>query len=668
MNFPKYNLLPMKKNNYCIAYIFLIVPFIYSGALAQTTVPLNDSIPQHIFTHYEIESLKDETGKYTLTDILTPVINQRFQPTGLQTPTINKLNVTHWYRIRIGHNRSTVQQWILEFFDQTIDDITVYAPDGKNHFITTRMGEKYPFAEREYHHKNPTFNLNTQLKGDYVYYIRIKSSRPVDVIIALRSVNWFIHYAVDEYFLFGIFYGMVLIFSLYNLMMFIIMKNRQYLYYVLYNISIAMYEMCTDGVAYQYLWPSSPQWNQYAYGIALYGASIFALLFIKDFLSIKYRSPRLNKVLYLAIGVRTAFFFACFFINHQWFNYKYVELISLLTVVVCSIYSLRKGYKPAMFVVVGYFLLLAGFLVKALLTFHIHVLPYGPVTHYLLSVCFIMEMFFVSMAIGDKVAQLKKKREIVQKRMINEMRENAVLNEELNQERDKAQQLVIDQMKYNAELKDALNKELEIKVEERTREVRERSLIIEEQNEELRMANELLQQQEQEIAQINVMLENDNDLLKTNVEAIAKARIMSADVGFDEFSKIYPDNDSCFRFLSELKWSKGFSCNKCATTTFYSGHLPFSRRCTKCGYEESVTTNTIFQNIRIPINKAFYMVFLVYSSKGKISSHKLSEIVGIRQSTCWAYSSKIKKVMEERKKVLKNAGQKGWSELVLDLN
>lgn len=659
---------PLRRNIYYLSCFFILVLFNYSGVSAQKVVSLNDSIAQHIFIHYEIESLVDSTGQYSLADVSSPLMNKQFKPGDIETPTINRFNVTHWYRINIDHNGDIKKHWILEFFDQTIDDITVYSPEGNNHFQVTRLGNKHPFAEREYYHKNLILDLNSQLKGDFVYYIRIQSSRPADIIIVLRSISWFVHYALDEYFFFGIFYGMVLIFSLYNFMMFIVMKNRQYLYYVLYNLSIAAYEMCTDGIAYQYIWSSWPHWNQYAYGVALYCASMFALLFTRSFLSIKARSPWLSKVLYFAIGIRTAFFLACFFINHQWFSYKYVELISLLTIVFCCVYSLKKGYHAARYVVVGYFFLLAGFLVKALLTLHIHILPNGPVAHYFLSFCFVMEMLFVSLAIGDKVRQLKKKREIVQKRVINEMRENAILNEELNRERDKAQQMVIDQMKYHAELKDALNKELEIKVEERTREVTERSLIIEEQNEELRMANELLQQQEHKIAQINTILEKDNTSLKTNVEIITLARIMSTDVDFEEFSKIYPDNDSCYRFLAELKWGKGYSCNKCGTTTFYNGHLPFSKRCVKCGYEESVTTNTIFQNTRIPINKAFYMVFLVYTSKGNISSHKLSEILGIRQSTCWTYSSKIKKVMEDRKKVLKNAGQKGWSELVLDNN
>ncbi|MDB5013111.1 MAG: ATPase, partial [Daejeonella sp.] len=211
-------------------------------------------------------------------------------------------------------------------------------------------------------------------------------------------------------------------------------------------------------------------------------------------------------------------------------------------------------------------------------------------------------------------------------------------------------------------------KVLEGLVEKRTSEVVEKASIIEQQNDELSQVNDLLQEQAQEISRMNILLEKDNQELSVNIEKVTRARVMSKDVDFEEFSKIYPDKETCFKYLSELKWQDTFSCKRCGNDHYLAGQLPYSRRCTKCRYEESVIANTIFQNSRIPINKAFYMLFLVYSSKGKISSHKLSEILSIRQSTCWSYGSKMKKVLEDRKKELKKDADKGWSMLLLDFD
>jgi two-component system, sensor histidine kinase LadS len=145
---------------------------------------------------------------------------------------------------------------------------------------------------------------------------------------------------------------------------------------------------------------------------------------------------------------------------------------------------------------------------------------------------------------------------------------------------------------------------------------------------------------------------------------VTEARLFSKEVDFEEFSKMYPDDVSCLKFLADIKWKDDFACSKCGYDHYSEGRSPHSRRCTKCGYDESVTAYTLLQNTRLPINKTFYMIFLVYSSKGNISSHKLSEILQIRQNTCWLYSSKIKKAMKEKKK--SGAEQKdGWHSILL---
>jgi len=59
------------------------------------------------------------------------------------------------------------------------------------------------------------------------------------------------------------------------------------------------------------------------------------------------------------------------------------------------------------------------------------------------------------------------------------------------------------------------------------------------------------------------------------------------------------------------------------------------------------------------------MFFLVYNSKGTISSYKLSQILSIRQSTCWTYNSKMQKLLKERKEEIKQAGDDGWIKLLL---
>ena len=247
-------------------------------AKAQDVVQISDTAKQQIFRYNKIDYFEDTHNSLDINQVKSPGFAEKFKVNKEATPVAGNPNSTWWYRIRIGANLQSKNNWILEFFDQTIDSITVYAPDRQNHYSATFLGSSRPFTARLYQHKNFSLNISNNFNGTAVYYVRIKSHQPVNVIIVLRSINWFISYALDEYFFFGVFYGMILVFGLYNLMMFIAMRQKQYLYYIAYNLSIGLYEMCADGIAYQYIWPASPIWNHNAYGVALFSASIFSVL------------------------------------------------------------------------------------------------------------------------------------------------------------------------------------------------------------------------------------------------------------------------------------------------------------------------------------------------------------------------------------------------------
>ncbi|HYH56186.1 MAG TPA: 7TM diverse intracellular signaling domain-containing protein, partial [Anseongella sp.] len=542
-----------------------------STARAQEPLAITDSIQQHIFSFGQIEYFKDPEGRLSISQVSSPAYDAKFRPSSASTPQNSDLSSFCWYRIRIRHDPDARNNYILEFFDQTIDDITAYLPDGEGGYRVEQLGDRYPFGNRLFDHKNFELALDNSTNEERTYYFRIRSSQRADVIIVLRSVSWFIHYALNEYFSFGIFYGMILIFSFHNLLMFIAVRQRQYLYYVLYILSVGVYEMSVDGIAYQYLWPGSPEWNQYAYAFALYCVSIFALLFTRNLLNVRSRAPALDKLIIGVLAARTLFFLFCLFFNPTWFNYKFIEFFPLAVAFYTGIYIRWKGYRPARFFVLGYSFLFLGFMLKFFIMLGYQGLNFGVISYYSLSFCFILEMVFLSFAIGDRVRLLKRKKDIAHRQIIQQMTENA-------------------------RLKDILNRELETQVQERTREVLNKSGIIAHQNEELLRANAMLQHQALEISRMNDLLQKDNRELQTNVEKVTMARVMSAEVDFEEFSKIYPDKESCFKFLAELKWGRGYTCRKCGNGHYFGGHLPYSRRCSKCSYEESVTANTIFQH------------------------------------------------------------------------
>ncbi len=593
------------------------------SALGQSIVSLRDSVPQYLFSYQEIEYLEDASGTLTIDDVTHPAVAERFRASPTFSPENYNRSSAYWYRIRVAHNPESAHQWQIEFFDQTIDRIDFFTPREDGGFSKQSFGDGFPFGARAVRHKNFFVKLPHEWPGVHTYYFRVESRQQANILVVLRTSGYFINYALDEYFFFGIFYGMILVFCFYNLLMFTAVRERHYIFYVLYLLSIGLYEMSADGIAYQYLWPDAVEWNQYAAGFMLYFASTTALLFAASLLNLKASHRRLWYLLAGVFVFRTLFLFASLTVAEEWFRFRFIEVVPFATAFFTAIYCLRKGYRPARFLVVGYAFLFLGMLIKLIQYLDLNWLPLGGMTHYGLGFAFIMEMLFLSFANGDRIRVMRIEKERAQRRMI-------------------------EQLHINHKLKDSLNRQLEDQVQIKTRELVEKSDFIAAQNAQLAKANQQLARQAEEIVAMNALLAQDNIQLKQDVEAVTEARLLSRDVDFEEFSAMYPNDDSCLKFLANIKWQSGFRCSKCHHTNYSEGRSPYSRRCSKCGYDESVTAYTLLQNTRLPINKAFYIIFLVYNSKGSISSHKLSAALNIRQSTCWAYSAKIRKAMKAK--------------------
>jgi hypothetical protein len=494
-----------------------------------------------------------------------------------------------------------------------------------------KMGDKLPFSQRTLLHKN--FEILLGMKSDtlMVYYFRVQSHGFADVRIAFRSVNRFVYYALSEYFLFGTFYGMILIISLYNFLVFLAIKEVKNIYYILYILSVAAYAMSYDGIGFQYLWPNHPEWNDYATGITLYSVIVWSLIFTRRFLRTKANAPVLDQILFWMIIGRSVFFLTEIFFLPHLLTYRNIEIIPLSLIFYAAITVWNRGYRPARFFVMAYGILFAGFFIRSLVYFN--VLPFTTPLHYSLHFSFVLEMLFLTFAMGDRIRILKAMR-------------------------DRALKRIIHHHEVNMQLKDKVNRELEKKVQERTLELNTK-------NEQLEKINEKLEQQSVEINQINSMLDLDNWKLKNSIKEVLNERLMEKTMDYRQFRTLYPDNLSCYRFLEQLKWEKKFECRKCVNEKYFDGSQKFSRRCTRCGYNESITAYTIFHHIKFPVEKAFYIGYLAVTGKDDYTLEMLSQEMGLRANTIWSFKKKVL----ERIKVLEKKGAKPtasvWQNVIL---
>ena len=588
----------------------------------QHTYDIADSTDQHIFVYDFIEYLEDPKDSITLKNILDGHHDHTFKPNTDFAPKNYNIHSAYWVRIKINHHSNSQKQWLLEFFDQTIDSIFAFIPKPNNRYDTILLGDAAPFSMRRIKHKNFIIPIENDHNKELTYYFKVKASHPIDIILVVRSYDFFSFYSLNEYFLFGIFYGLIILIGLYNLLLYFTIRETPYLHFVLYTYSVALFFSSSDGFSYQYLWSHWPFWNEIAYGVFMFFISVFGIFFTKHFLHLKYKAPKLNTILNGVLALRSIYFFSCLFFDKTWFDHLYIDIVPLVFVLAISAYFLWRGYKPARLATLAFFFLLIGSITKLLLATGIGNIGSGVINYYALNMAFLLQLIALSFALGDKVRILKNKK-------------------------DRAMRRIVKQHEINSRLQTKVNRELEQRVKERTLELNIK-------NEELKKTHDQMAEQAAEINKMNAMLDIDNWKIKKESKQEIRKKLLSRGVNYTEFIKIFPDDMICYQYLADVKWSQGFECKKCGHTNG-NQQKHHSRRCSRCGYIESATSHTVFHNVKFPLQKAFYISHLELTGT-KITTVELSRILKLRVATCSAFREKLRKALSgnDHKETLKN--------------
>jgi hypothetical protein len=564
----------------------------------------------------ELYSFEDPSNQLTFSDVKSPQFHSNFtQKPDFQPDDYNRSS-TYWVKLNFKLPEYD-GNYILEFYDQTIDSINVFLRQDGGLYRKYNLGDSYPFSSKSIKHKN--FDLTLDANSEFEAYIQIRNSQYADIRVGIKRIDRFIQYSLNEYFLYGIFYGMIIIISLYNLLIYLAIREIKYIYYTFYILSVGFYALCIDGIAYQYLWPEQPNWNQLAYGVALYFIILWSTIFSMRFLNTRIRAPKLHKLIIAVLIARSTLFFYALFFNPSLFRFRNIEIILLSLIFVSSIIVYRRGYKPARFFVVAYGILFTGFLMRALINWS--VIPFNTFNYYSLHIGFILEMLFLTFALSDRVRILKSNRDRALKRIVTQHEENVkVINR--------------------------INRGLEEKVEERTTDLNNKNLELEE-------TNEQINKQSREIAEINSMLDLDNWRLKNNIRKIQRERLLNKNLNFNEFTDIFDTKEHCLEILAAFKWKDGYECQKCNNQKYHLNESNLARRCTKCGYNESPTAFTIFKGIKFDLPKSF---FIVYSrlSEDRYTLDELSDLIEMRRNTIWEFKKKVEDEIENNGKAYLN--------------
>lgn len=115
-----------------------------------------------------------------------------------------------------------------------------------------------------------------------------------------------------------------------------------------------------------------------------------------------------------------------------------------------------------------------------------------------------------------------------------------------------------------------------------------------------------------------------------------------------QFKKKFPTERACQKALEKARWPNGFVCPKCAHTKASRITTRILLQCSKCQYQASLTSSTVFHKTRTPLVKWFWAIYLVSQDKGGVSAMRLSKQLDLGYKTAWLILHKIRNAMGQR--------------------
>ena len=114
--------------------------------------------------------------------------------------------------------------------------------------------------------------------------------------------------------------------------------------------------------------------------------------------------------------------------------------------------------------------------------------------------------------------------------------------------------------------------------------------------------------------------------------------------------KTFPTQEDCIAYLERIRWQGSPECPQCESTHVGQRNEHDTGRigrynCHDCRSTFKVTSGTIFQGTKIPLQKWFLAIGLMANAKKSLSSCQLARDLGLKQKTCWRVMMAIRAEM-----------------------
>lgn len=388
--------------------LFLVLMPVLAGAVEFDEHARRVPLGQHMAVY------EDPRGRAAIDEVSAAGFDARFQPHSGAVFNGGYSRSAYWVRVDLDYrptDRREPQSWLLELSYPPLDSIELYLPDPAGGYrLARRTGDTLPWASREIGQGNYLFELDLAPDQPQRIYLRVQSQGSVQVPLTLWSAHAYLEEQPGHTYVLGMIYGVLLAMLVYNLFIYLSIRDVSYLYYILYIASFGLYQVSVNGAGVQYLWPDHPWWANVATPLLIGAAGLFGCQFARSFLRTAEHSPWIDRLLLLMMGLSSLVMLLALLTDYG-VSLRLATIMALLftlAIFAAGIAAWRRKMRMARYFIIAWSALLIGGQINTLMV--LGYLPHMFLTMYASQIGAALEVVLLSMALADRINVLKDER------------------------------------------------------------------------------------------------------------------------------------------------------------------------------------------------------------------------------------------------------------------
>ena len=350
----------------------------------------------------ESRYLAENEQRYTPETILRQL--SRFKPAEQNIYNFGFVEKPIWIVFDVNFQPPYSTQWILRIDNPHIDDYALYRVDGGHLTLLGKNGDTLTSGHAP---QCRTFwEPLAPVTGGATYLIHIHTKGALQIPLTAETVEEAYRSESASNLLFGIYYGVMILLLLYNIVLYAVVREIHYFNYLLFLGSYMLFQLSFDGVGREWLWPGSVWMANSGLAFFIFLSALFALRFARFFLVLDRFAPVMFRVVFAAEIVSFLGMLISLMLDyHKAITVAAVWSAIIPWVLIYAGFKVLPRYRAARYYVVGWIVFLLTTILVALNK--LGIVPIHPAMLYAQQIGSLIQMVLLSFALADRINMMK---------------------------------------------------------------------------------------------------------------------------------------------------------------------------------------------------------------------------------------------------------------------